>query len=448
MSIYSIIESFLGSKDRASALDLASNIANSLDGFAQAKNYLALTQAYRTLNDCFSGEVNRDAVFAGTLYFPIQPSAVKHLLSEFKDDVEVREALIANILEHQSWRYSTRSMESIIKDLAWRGQQDLVIAILDSIINHASSEGPGLDLVQVATEFSLDGDDHPIQAWVAKNEQRLMELDANGGISDNSLVSEGISWHQKGVTGFGLMMANRNPNTASGEDLLRLETIQGKPLSYPGNPTGYKDDWLYYLLLTPYSIDRYEHHSQSFDHEIILKTLDLIKQAGKADKLQQARVHQIARLGLMAKEGANGKWVAKVLGDYKKSGFPLPKSWIRQLLNDVAASNHLDIEAFSETLRVAKSHRVSIDFTPFEAEFRKALSASARKLSFQAGMALLQAVKDGCPIPPRFFGTWFRHSSKKWAVNERANFLQAAPNEVLQACEHIRDKRMASDLGL
>lgn len=449
MNTHALIDQLFACTQRSEALSLAQEVSDQLDSLAKSRDFLLVNVLLDKIAEHLMYKPNREAVFACSLQFPFSPSVLGVLLQNGSEDQEIFEAVISNLVGNRTWRFDPSTMEQVIKDLAWCDLHESVITILDAIVKEGDVKGAGLDLIAIATEFSHERKDDVMQKWVARNERKLLDLDCEGGITVNSLPGEGISWFEKGVREFGLKMATRNLSNGTGSDLINLEGIQGSALNLDGNPTGYPDEWAYYLFLTPYPIGRYGNDEKTFSHNNLVRTLKTISQVKQIASVRPERVYEIARLDV--RHGASkdpAKMLPELLKDYREAGFPLSKPWVAEVLNEIAASNVHNMEKFADTLRIAKTHRVTIDFAPFEAEFKISLRASARKLTFNAGMALLAGFKDKLPIPPRFFGTWFKHCSGKWDQKQRSNFTQAIPMEVLEASDHLRDQRMGADLGL
>ena len=449
MRTHALIDQLFDSSHRDEALILAQQVCERIDELAKTRDLLMINGLMDHIEERLCAKPSRESVFACSLQLPFSPAVLEHLLPNTKNDQEVYDAIISNLIAHRTWRFSPSTMEDVIKGMAWRDQHEAIIGVLDGILQEGDAQGAGLDLIAFATEFTLERDDDVMQKWVARNEQRLLELDCEGGITVNSFPGEGIGWFDKGVREFGLKMAGRNLQNGSGDDLLNLERIYGRALDVDKNPLNYPDDWAYYLFLTPHPIAQFIEDEKTFSHSNLMRALKNIRDGNRISRLKTNRVYEIAMADVRYGAGKDpAKLLAETLKDYREYGFPLPKPWVNRMLNEVAADIHENIEKFSELLRVAKTHKATIDFSPFEASFKQSLTAWSRKLSFSAGMALLVALKGGYPIPPKFFGTWFKHCSEKWKESQRDQFLQAIPMEVLQASHHLRDRRMGADLGL
>lgn len=451
MKTHALIDRLFETSQRNEALSLAQQICEQIDEFARARDFLMVDHLLRDMRNQLEGKPGRESVFAYGLQLPFPPRVLEGLLSTFKADPEIFEAIISNVVAHKTWRFDPTSMEEVIKRLAYSNQHEAVIAILEGIVAQGDVKDAGLGLIGIAIEFPLERKDDVMQKWVTINEQRLLALDSEGGITINSFPGEGIGWFDRGVREFGLKMATRNLENGTGVDLLNLERIQGKGLDVEKNPTNYASDWATYLFLTPYPIERHLRvdDERTFDHQNLMRSLKEIVKSDWRAKIKADRVYEIAKADVLNGAGKDpAKLLAGLVKDYREAGFPLPKPWINRMLNEVAGANHQDMEKFADTLRIAKSHRVKIDFSPFERSFIKALNASNRNLPFAAGMALLTALKEGYPVSAKFFGTWFKYCGDKWQKNQRDNFLQAIPREVLQASDHLRDRRMGADLGL
>jgi len=449
LSIYKLIDRLFESQQRDEALSLAEQVSDQIDELAKARDFLMVNHLFSHIDEYLTGMPHREPLLACSLQFPLSAQVLENVVPKLREDQEVFDAVISNLVANRTWRFEPSAMENVIKDLAWADQHEAMISILEGIIQEGNVKGAGLDLIAIATEFTLERKDDVMARWVARNEQKLLALDCEGGITVNSFPGEGIGWYNKGVCEFGLKMASRNVENATGIDLINLERIQGKALDYEKNPTNYVDDWACYLYLTPYPIERYTSEEKTFCHSKLIGVLKDIKDSEWASKLKIERVYDIARADVRHGAGKDpSKLFAQFLQDYREAGYPLPKPWVSSALNEIAIDVHEDMGRFSQILKISKSHRVRINFEPFEASFQRSLSASSRKLPFVAGMGLLAGLRDGYPISPKFFGTWFKYCAEKWDQKQRENFIQAITMEVLQACPNLRDQRMGADLGL